>query len=129
MPNSELSDVQVQNLLAAVTDALLEDDSTLDELIAQHQVTSVSAQGLLRLVNRLYQVFIPVQPSPRFVRRLRQDLMGQQNSNVLVQVRRLPPRVQIAAGLALVAGFVILSRRRPGSPTLEAETQETAAAR
>ena len=129
MSNPELSDVQLQNLLAAVTDALLEDDSTLDELIAQHQVTSVSAQGLLRLVHRLYQVFIPVQPSPRFVRRLRHDLIGHETGNVLVRVRRLPPRVQIAAGLALVAGFVILSRRRPGTAALEAEPQETAAAR
>ncbi len=128
MPNSEMSDVQLQDLLAAVTDALLDQDSTLDELMDQHQVTSASARGLLRLVGRLYQVFSPVQPSPRFVRRLRYDLVGSENGNVLGRVRRLPPRVQIAAGLALVAGFVILSRRRPLSPALETETHETAAA-
>ena len=128
MPQSELSDVQLQNILAAVTGALLEDDATLDELIEQHHVTSTSARSLLQLVNRLYLTFTPVQPSTRFVRRLRQDLVGPENANVLGRVRRLPPRVQIAAGLALVAGFVILSRRRPGVTSIEADAQETTAA-
>ena len=78
----------------------------------------------MELIDTLYHTLTPVDPSPQFVRRLRQDLMGTDTSNVLVKVRRLPPRVQIAAGLALMAGVFILSRRR-GAGERETAPQET----
>jgi hypothetical protein len=110
-----LSDVQLQNHLAAITDALFAGRDDIDTLIAKYDANSAELQQYARLINQLDQVFVPVQPSPRFVRRLGQDLSGADTSNMLVRVRRLPPRVQIAAGIALLAGFVLLSRRRPGS--------------
>jgi hypothetical protein len=66
-----------------------------------------------------------VQPSRRFVRRLKQDLVTPEDYNVLTRVRRLPPRVQIAAGIALIAGFMLLSRRRLVHDAHQ-EAQETA---
>jgi hypothetical protein len=62
------------------------------------------------------------------VRRLHQDLIGGESSNVLVRVRKLPPRVQLAAGLALMAGFVFLSRRRAHHETVDEQPQEVMSA-
>jgi hypothetical protein len=109
MPN--LSDTQMQNLLAAITDERLA-GSDISKLLNRHPVDAEELAALIQLIDQLDTVMIPVQPSRSFVRRLRQDLIGVENPNVLVRVRRLPPRVQIAAGIALVAGFMFLSRRR-----------------
>lgn len=112
MSNSNLSDVQLQNLLANLTDAMLDEDADLEELLAQYQIDEQDLHGLVDMIDQLNRTLLPVQPSPRFVRRLQQDLTGMEPGNVLGRVRRLPPRVQIAAGIALVAGVMFLSRRR-----------------
>lgn len=122
-----LSDVQLQNYLAAITDALLAGEGDIDALLAQYDLNRAEFEPFAHLIDQLGHAFVPVQPSPRFVRRLRYDLTGTDARNVLVRVRRLPPRVQIAAGIALLAGFMLLSRRRPGSEP-RAEQQEVASA-
>ncbi|MBZ0303533.1 MAG: hypothetical protein K8J31_27590 [Anaerolineae bacterium] len=127
MSNSNLSDVQMQNLLTALTDAMLSGDADIDHLIMEHQVDGGDVRSLIDVIDQLHRSMTPIQPSPRFVRRLHQDLVGMDTGNVLVRVRRLPPRVQIAAGIALVAGVMILSRRRAGSEDRQ-ERQERAAA-
>jgi hypothetical protein len=110
MPNTD--DMQIENLLSAVTDALLAENSNLDAISRQYQVPRSEVDSFVRVINRLHLVLVGVQPSRRFVRRLKQDLIGVPNRNVFSRVRHLPPRVQIAAGIALVAGFMFLSRRR-----------------
>ncbi|HLV35496.1 MAG TPA: hypothetical protein VKY59_10300 [Spirillospora sp.] len=127
MSQSNLSDVQIQNLLTDLTSALLEGNGDLDALLAQYHVDDHDVQSLVELIGELNNTILPVEPSARFVRRLHQELIGMETGNVLVRVRRLPPRVQLAAGIALVAGFVILSRRRASSETRQ-EKQEHAAA-
>lgn len=112
MPNSDLSDMQIENLLSAVTDALLAENTNVDAIVRQYKVPRNDVESFVRVINRLHIVLVGVQPSRRFVRRLKQDLVGAPNRNVLSRVRHLPPRVQIAAGIALVAGFMLLSRRR-----------------
>ena len=121
------SDVQIQNLLTSITDALLTGQTDMDQLEELQRDSSNDIKSLLHIIDQLEHVFISVQPSPHFVKRLRADLTGMDNSNMLIRVRRLPPRVQIAAGLALVAGFVILSRRRTNSDPVQ-EVQEAAIA-
>ena len=128
MSNPNLSDVQMQNLLATLTHAVLAAEGDVEALAARYQVTSAELLSLLELVDQMNQSFVPVQPSEQFVHRLHQDLVGAENGNVLVRVRRLPPRVQLAAGLALMAGFVILSRRRAGSETRQEKQQEVMSA-
>ena len=113
MTHNPLSDAQIQNYLAAITDAVLAGQNSLASLRARSDADSAELDAYTHLITQLDQAFVPVQPSPRFVRRLSQDLMGTDTSNMLVRVRRLPPRVQIAAGIALLAGFVLISRRRP----------------
>jgi hypothetical protein len=117
------TDVELQNFLADLTEAMLVDPN-LTEALAQYDERDVRQWSWL--VIRLRQSLTPVQPSPRFVRQLRADLMGNRQRNMLVRVRRLPPRVQIAAGIALVAGFMILSRRRVQTTSAPSEAQETA---
>ena len=128
MSNPNLSDVQLQNLLAALTDDLLAKNGDVHTLAERYQISSAEVHSLLELIDHMNQTFVPVQPSERFVRRLHQDLMGGESSNMLVRVRKLPPRVQLAAGLALMAGFVFLSRRRAHHVTHDEKPQEVMSA-
>lgn len=110
--SDQRSDVQLQNLLAALTDAWLVGNDDVEALVTRHDAKSADLEPFVALIGQLSGAMTSVQPSPRFVQRLRQDLTRTDTRNVLVRVRRLPPRVQIAAGIALLAGFVLLSRRR-----------------
>ena len=103
----------LENLLSAVTDALLADErANLDQIVTRYSVPRQEVEGLVGIVRKLHMTLVGAQPSRRFVSRLRSDLMGTQRTNIVNTVRYLPPRVQIAAGIALVAGFMLLSRRR-----------------
>ena len=104
---------ELENLLSAVTDALLADERTnLDQIVNRYAVPKNEVEGLVGLVRKLHMTLVGAQPSRRFVNRLRSDLMGAKRPNIVARVRYLPPRVQIAAGIALVAGFMLLTRRR-----------------
>lgn len=107
------SDLELQALLSAVTDALLADEQAdLDGIIRQYDVPRTQVDSLVWLIRRLHVTLVGAQPSKRFVRRLKHDLVGTERSNVVARIRYLPPRVQIAAGVALVAGFMLLTYRR-----------------
>lgn len=118
----------LQNLLSAVTEAILNDEQDLDVIVDRYSVPRADVEGLVHLIQRLHVVLVGVRPSRRFAQRLRQDLMGQQMSMVN-RLRYLHPRVQIAGGIALVVGFMLLSRRRMGSETVSSEAQEAPALR
>lgn len=105
--NSEL-----QDLLSAVTDALLAEGSDMDTILAQYNVPRASVIQLTQLIRRLHLALVGVQPSKRYVERLRHDLLGTTNSGLVRRVRYLPARVQIATGIAVIAGFMLLTRRR-----------------
>jgi hypothetical protein len=111
-PNSE--DRSLEDLLSAVTDALMAeaDKQNVEAIIARSRVPRKDIQNYIQLINRLHISLVGVQPSRRFVRRLKHELIGTPDRNVISRVRHLPPRVQIAAGIALVAGFMFISRRR-----------------
>ena len=103
---------ELQNLLDAMTEAILNEEQDLESIVHRYAVPRADVEGLINVVRRLHIVLVGVRPSRRFAQRLRQDLMGQQQRNVINRLRYLPPRVQIAAGIALVAGFMLISRRR-----------------
>ena len=103
---------QLQNLLDAVTEAILHDEQDLDNIVSQYAVPRAEVEGLINVIKSLHVVLVGVRPSRRFAQRLRQDLMGQHQRNVINRLRYLPPRVQIAGGIVLIAGFMLLSRRR-----------------
>jgi type VI protein secretion system component VasF len=106
------SETHLQDLLSAVTDALLAGDRNLDAIISRYQVSRPQVEALVTIIRRLHVTLVGAQPSQQFVRRLKYDLMGEPAPNVITRIRRLPPRVQIAAGIALLAGFMLLQRRR-----------------
>ena len=114
------SPTDLQNLLAAVTEAIISDERNLDAIVTRYAVPRAEVEGLIKIIQRLHVVLVGVRPSRRFAQRLRQDLMGQQ-LNVITRLRYLPPRVQIAAGVALIAGFMLLSRRRLADIAHEAQ--------
>ena len=129
MSYSGTSDTHLEDLLAAVTDALLAEDDNVDAILVQYNVPRAQFEGAVYLIRRLHVALVGVHPSRRFVRRLRVDLIGQQGNPIVNRIRYLPPRVQIAAGVALLAGFMILSRRRLVADAEESITPEIAAAR
>lgn len=106
------NDLELHNLLAAVTDALIADENAdLDGIVRRYAVPRTEVEGLIGLIRRLHILLVGVQPSRRFVGRLKHDLVGNR-FNLVSRIRYLPPRVQIAAGIALVAGLMLFTRRR-----------------
>lgn len=116
---SEQPNTEIENLLAALTEAILAEEGEIDQIIRRYDVSRADVEGFVRIVRSLFTVLVGVRPSRRFVHRLKQDLMGQPHWNVISRIRYLPPRVQIAAGIALFAGFMLLSRRRLGTMARE----------
>lgn len=105
-------DERIQTMLAAYTDAMLAEHDDVESIVGYYQIPRDDVAGVLGLIRRLHEAFIFVQPSKRYVRRLRLDLVGEPQPNVINAIRYLPPRVQIAAGVALLAGGVIMLNRR-----------------
>lgn len=107
----------LEDLLSAVTDALLHEDmdnspETMDAIANRYRVPRGDVEGFTLLIRRIHIVLAGVQPSPRFVNRLRSELVGKPPRGVVARVRYLPPRVQIAAGVVAVMGFMLFTRRR-----------------
>ncbi|NWF69492.1 MAG: hypothetical protein HXY40_10435 [Chloroflexi bacterium] len=106
-----ISDTQMQDLLAALTEALRADDANVDALITQYDAPMREVAPFLALISRLHRSYVRVQPSRRFTRRLRAELLGTPQTDVIARIRYLPARVQIAALVALVAGITMLLTR------------------
>lgn len=106
-----MSDVNLQNLLNALTDAVLSgDESAADRLAVD------TPQGIFRLIHALHTTLQPQQPSDQFMRSLKKDLIGQ-NHTMISRVRSLPGRVQMATGVAaFLAGVMWILRRRGDLP-------------
>jgi hypothetical protein len=102
----------LEDLLSAVTDALLAGEDNLDAIVAQYDVPRSTVENLVSFIRRLHQTLVGVQPSPRFVQKLKRELIGTPQAGLVSRVRYLPARVQIAAGVVAIAGFMLLTRRR-----------------
>ncbi len=109
---SSASDIQLQNMLSSVTDSLLSSRASFDYLAREYAARGEQVESLIDVIRRLHTAMTGVQPSRRFVRRLKIELVGETERNLVTRFRYLPPRVQVAAGVALVAGLIILRRRR-----------------
>lgn len=107
-----MSDVHMQDWLAAVTDAIIAEEEDFEAFIDAYAGPRGDAQRLMGLIRRLKGTLVRVKPAPRFSRRLKQDLLDQPERNLVWRIRRLPARVQMAALVTLVAGFSLVIRRR-----------------
>ena len=105
------SDVNMQDLLAAVTDAIIADEADIEIVADRYDVPRKEANSLIHLIHRLHYSVNERQPSMAFSHRLKSDLMGVPQTGLIWRWRRLPARVQIATGVTLVGGFVLLITR------------------
>jgi len=105
-------DANMDDLLSALTDALLAGDDDVNAIANQYNVPRSNVNTFLGLIRRLHLSLTGVQPSQKFVATLKQDLLNGEKRGLVSRVRYLPARVQIAAGVVAVAGFMLLSRRR-----------------
>lgn len=112
MSHYDSSELHMHNLFDAITEALLTgQDEMVEYLIDQSEVSRAKAEELLDVIDGLRASLSSQEPSVQFVRQLKADLTGER-AGLVTRIRFLPGRVQIAAGLALVAGFALILRRR-----------------
>jgi type VI protein secretion system component VasF len=117
--NGQSHTPQIQDFLINLTDAILAEEN-VDRVYRQYDLPSGEVKDLVTLIRGMHTILVGVRPSKRFAQHLKQDLMGAPRMRVITRIRHLPPRVQIAAGVALVAGFLLLARRRLLSDTRQA---------
>ncbi|MGB1286621.1 MAG: hypothetical protein ACPG7F_08820 [Aggregatilineales bacterium] len=109
-----MSDANMQELLSEMTEVLFFDAGTteFDLLIAQSDVPHHEVDKFIPLMVDLYDSFPEVIPAPEFSTRLKSELTGAQYYRLMWRLRRLPPRVHMAAFMALMGGALIIWRRR-----------------
>ncbi|MDZ4763646.1 MAG: hypothetical protein SGI73_03775 [Chloroflexota bacterium] len=113
-----LSPSHWDDLLSDLTDAVLTDNADIASIRAHYSVPSGEVDDLVVVMRQMRRALRRVDPSRRYVYRLRRQLLGApvNQYNVIARVRHLPPRVQIAAALALLAGAMWMARRRAPLP-------------
>jgi hypothetical protein len=110
--------IEWDDLLSELTDAVLVERADLTPITARYRVRDGEVESLVVVMRRMRRAMRRVSPSRRYVYRLRRQLVGAPvgQYNVIARVRRLPPRVQIAAALALLVGAMWVVRRRGRLP-------------
>jgi hypothetical protein len=121
--NSQPDHAQIAGLIEELSIAR-QPQHDLPGTAQRHGVSRQDAEAYARLIGNLNHHLVAVKPSARFAQRLHQDLMGAPTMNVISRIRYLPPRVQVAAGLALIAGFMLLLRRQLLSEPRQAAARE-----
>ncbi|XWX04251.1 hypothetical protein VZO05_01595 [Aggregatilineales bacterium SYSU G02658] len=121
-----MPDTRMEQLYTALTDAIVNEasDEEINALIESHQVPhNREVDQMVGLILRLHTTLLGVQPSPRFVRGLRRELLAMYEDNLVQRIRHLPARVQLAALLVMVGGFAMLfTRRRAEATKVESAT-------
>ncbi len=105
-------DQNFDELLDAITQAMLAEQDDVDYILERYAVQGGQVKGLITLVHGLRNLLYAQDPSEKFVKDLKKDLLGQ-SKGVGARLRAMPARVQLAAGVAAVlAGFMLITRRR-----------------
>lgn len=104
-------DQDFDDLLDAMTQAMLTDQDDVKTILKRYQSQGAKVTGFMPLIRDLYQTLSVQDPSDKFMQDLKKDLMGQSHG-MGARLRSLPARVQLAAGGAVVAGFMFISWRR-----------------
>ncbi len=125
---TKTSDVQLQNTLDAVTNALQNGDQHDMEAMLADSAIDQNAQNeiqdLVAIIQSLHLALTPVQPRPAFADKLQDDLLERRGMVMVSRVRQVPPRLRLAALLALIAGFLLLVWRRLLGSDSEGKIQE-----
>jgi hypothetical protein len=125
-----MTDVRMQNLIADVTEAMIEGEPTnVDVLRVRYGVSRAEATELVELVEQLHHSMTEVEPTPQFRRQLKQDLLGEAETVTLWRIWRQPARVQVATVAVLISGFFLLVRRLFFGGTASDKAQDDSALR
>ncbi|HYO88680.1 MAG TPA: hypothetical protein VER79_08525 [Candidatus Limnocylindrales bacterium] len=98
----------MEDLLSAMTDAVLRGERDVNRIARRYNVPQAEADRLAPMIYALRDAHCSERPSQRYVRKLKRDLMGAPEYTIVERVRYLPPRVQIAAGVAVGTAFGVL---------------------
>ena len=116
------TEVTMQNLFDAITDAIIQgEDYRVNRLIRRADVVSAETDDLLSVVKGLNKTLVAAQPSDRFMRHLKRDLLDEPQG-WLARLSSTPGRVRVATGAAaMLASLMWFIRRkeRPASDDVE----------
>lgn len=112
MSNDTQDDKHLREFLYDATDVMLEHPLDARALAYKHHVTLDEATIYIDMVAQLDATLVDVQPSTQFRRQLRTELLGEPQRTALGRLRNMPPRLQWAAGVALLAAMALLGRKR-----------------
>jgi hypothetical protein len=102
----------MQEFVSALTDVVVQGRSSIDQVAGRYDMREEDVMAWLPLIEELNTTLVEVQPSARYQRQLRKELMTGQPVGARWRLRRLPARVQLAAVLTLVGGFLLIARNR-----------------
>ncbi|MFW5692249.1 MAG: hypothetical protein ACOCX3_02735 [Chloroflexota bacterium] len=121
MSRHQASEVKAQNLLDLLTRSVLVDDEIPSSLLHEANANLPDAATLITLIRQLREILVPQQPSDRFMKQLKRDLIGQQDG-FMARIQSMPWRVQVATGVAAtIAGLMWVASRREQSEELKHE--------
>jgi hypothetical protein len=120
------NDFEMENLLTAMNDALLAEASQDDirAIARAYEAPQEEVDSLFHVMSRLHNTLVMVKPKPSFSARLKRELLASYDPSLVGQLRRLPARVQLAALLVFLGGFIFFSRRRQETSLGEAALPE-----
>lgn len=97
--------------LNAMTEALLGSSGESGMRRVAKAYDQDTVEPFIPLLIALRSLFTPVEPSHKFVRELRADLLGKPDRSLLARARAMPPRVQWAAGVFAIVGAALIVLR------------------
>ena len=103
---SSSADKQTRDLLDDLT-ARLQNGESIDPALAHAATNQDDVQDLLDIIQSLHALLTPQAPREDFANRLRRDLL-EESPGFVVRIRQMPPRVRLAALLAVFAGCGLL---------------------
>ena len=115
--NPHSSDAQLEALLDAQLAALFAGQhfASIPEHYGLSAADAVEAYDLMHLAQRLSETLVALPPSPEFVARLKNELVGNLTPALILRWRKLPSAYRVAArlgGLTLTAGLALIASRR-----------------
>jgi len=108
-PNNEQA---LRDFLYDYMDAMDLPDADPARLAHKYDLDEADTAPFIDLTERLDAAIVDIEPSRQFKQSLRQDLLGEAPTTMFGRLRNLSPRLQFAAGIALLAAMALLGRRR-----------------
>lgn len=120
------SDVQWQNYLSEITDAVLIGDP-VEDIHMTYGIAYRDDKFFIDLIEQLDDALVTVEPTKQFSNRLKNELMGIEHTGVVGHIRRLPARVQWAAIVAAAIGgvLIVIQRLTGAGDSLQTEERQT----